>query len=44
MLFIYYLTKPVNWIIPWILQAIVYYRIMKKNGAGCKMGDSTFYG
>ena len=30
MLFIYYLSKPVAWIIPWILQAIVYYRLLRK--------------
>ncbi len=32
MLFTYYLTKPVNWIIPWIIQAFVYYRLLKKMG------------
>ena len=32
MLFTYYMTKPVNWIIPWILQAFVYYRILRKMG------------
>ena len=30
MLFTYYMTKPINWIIPWILQAFVYYRILRK--------------
>ena len=30
MLFTYYLSKPVNWIIPLILQVIVYYRLLRK--------------
>ena len=32
MLWIYYFTKPAFWIIPWILQAIGYYRVLQKMG------------
>ena len=30
MLLIYYFTKPVFWIIPWILQSIGYFRVLRK--------------
>ena len=30
MLFTYYLSKPINWILPLILQVIVYYRLLRK--------------
>lgn len=32
MLWIYYLAKPAFWILPWILQAIGYYRVLRKMG------------
>lgn len=32
MLLLYYMSDPVNWIIPWILQAIGYYRVLRKMG------------
>ena len=32
MLITYFLSKPVNWIIPWIIQAFIYYRLLRKIG------------
>ena len=32
MLFIYYFSKPVAWILPWIIQAFIYYRLLRKLG------------
>ena len=32
MLLIYYFSKPSSWIIPWIIQAFVYFRLLRKIG------------
>ncbi|MBR5341957.1 MAG: hypothetical protein IK151_08560 [Erysipelotrichaceae bacterium] len=36
MLLIYYFSKPSSWIIPWIIQAFVYFRLLRKIGQNGK--------
>ena len=36
MLLLYYFAKPTSWIIPWIIQAFIYFRLLKKMGQNGK--------
>ena len=42
MLFVYYFSKPVSWILPWLLQAFIYYRLLGKLGLNKKSAFVPF--